>query len=796
MNFIQSFNELSISDRTIAGGKGASLGQLTTHSFQVPEGFVIVTSAFDHFLAANGLIAKRNELRETVEEGQWDVAEEIALQLHEQILAASMPEELGTRIDDAYAQLGAELVAIRSSAVSEDEADAAWAGILSTYLNTNNSNLLRNLKLCWASLFSRRAIHYLRSHSNTSPDLNMAVVVQRMVESEISGVAFSIHPVNRNSNQIVIEAALGLGEEMVSGAVTPDNYLVDKRSFQILHKSVSAEKIGVQKAKHDRFQVEGIGKGRRVDPKLNDQQIVELAKQIAAIESVYAIPVDVEWAWADQQFYILQSRPVSHLGVPASDPDSSFSPLARPSNQESEYEFWWSDHLAYWAHDRGFDVLHLYRDIVWNQYENFFAYIKDGTAFAYLSKKDMESATKRGEIYLQSDYLPVLEQVHKQCVSDHQELYQTLNKCSYPEMSNQEILELFRKTIDTYSFTLSHYKASGPLPTKLLHESLSQYFSEEELHIFSLPTHLDIMNLEQLDWIELLKHPYSKTRLLEHAAKHSWFFMSHFTYDEVIETLTQLFHEDYEQSANDILSEKQKLKEEQEAILEGREEHIPLVHLWQAISSYRTTLKGCWASVDFHLIPMFDEICRRSGESIRDLTSYYRVSEIARLLDPGEKLPEAEKIRRESGTLGVWSDGKLTYYFGQEAEQLYREKADPLTSSDLIQGIVANRGNVRSLSGKARILECNHAAQVRELGQSFREGDILVTPIAQLNIWHIIKRASAIVTDEGGMLSHAAIVARESNIPCIVGTRTATFLIKDGDMITLDLIKGIVRVDD
>jgi phosphoenolpyruvate synthase/pyruvate phosphate dikinase len=138
----------------------------------------------------------------------------------------------------------------------------------------------------------------------------------------------------------------------------------------------------------------------------------------------------------------------------------------------------------------------------------------------------------------------------------------------------------------------------------------------------------------------------------------------------------------------------------------------------------------------------------------------------------------------------------MTYYFGQEAEQLYREKAAPLTSSDLIQGIVANRGNVTSLSGKARILECNNAAQARELGQSFREGDILVTPMAQLNIWHIIKRASAIVTDEGGMLSHAAIVARESNIPCIVGTRTATFLIKDGDMITLDLTRGIVRVDD
>ncbi len=793
MDCIKLLHDISITDRLIAGGKCSALGALTQDDFQVPKGFVVLTKAFENFLATHALTEKRDELKTALATELWQRAREIAQDIHQQILTADIPETLAHHIETTFTQLGMNRVAVRSSAVEEDAEHAAWAGILSTYLNTGSDDLYANIKHCWASLFTEQTIDYLQSRDNTSPDLQMAVVVQSMINSEVAGVAFSINPVTLDNNQIVIEAAAGLGEGQVSGAVTPDNYIVDKDTWHISNTVIASQKTAIHADQQGGIQTVNLNEHQQ--SKLADDAVIVLAKKVAAIAEQYDMPVDVEWAWADKQFYILQSRPVSNLGTLPLEADNIPKQQIQSADQTVEYEFWWSDHLAYWAHDVGFNVLHWHRDILWNQYDDFLAYIKEGTAYGYLSKRDMATAQKRGDLYLQTDYLPTLEKVRAQCIADHEQIYAELTECVYPEVSNQDMRQLFLKTIDIYGRTITHYKASCPFPTTPLHQALSQYFSAEELRTLSLPTHLDIMALEQMDWMALTKQPFSEKRLLDHAAEHAWFFMSHFTYDEVIETLTQLFHEDREQTdANAILLEKQNLQQEQEAILSGREEHLPLVNLWQAISAYRIALKGCWASVDFHLIPMLNEICRRSGESITDLTSYYRVEDIVQLLDSGEILPDSKKAERESGTLGVWSNGELSYYFGSDAERVYQEKVEKPSAAEGIRGMVAHRGGAESVSGTARILECNNAAQARELGQSFKEGDVLVTPMTQLNIWHIIKRASAIVTDEGGMLSHAAIVARENDIPCIVGTGTATFVIQDGDQVTVDLTRGTVRV--
>lgn len=231
MNFIKPFKQLSISDLSIAGGKATLLGKLIEHSFPVPEGFVITTSTLTHFMSIHKLEKKRNKLEEKLAASQWEMAEEIAQNLYEQILYFSIPEDLQTIIYNYYAQLCTDVVAIRSSAIEEDQSHASGAGIMSTFLNTQRQDLWANIKQCWASLFSSQAINYWRIQSHTSPDLRIAVIVQEMIESEISGVAFSINPINYNSNQIVIEAALGLGEDMVSGSITPDHYRLDKSTL-------------------------------------------------------------------------------------------------------------------------------------------------------------------------------------------------------------------------------------------------------------------------------------------------------------------------------------------------------------------------------------------------------------------------------------------------------------------------------------------------------------------------------------------------------------------------------------
>ncbi|NES81811.1 MAG: hypothetical protein F6K10_10635 [Moorea sp. SIO2B7] len=796
MDFIKPFNQLSISDRPIVGGKAASLGELTQHSFKVAAGFVITTSAFKHFLTVSDLNNQWMTLKEQLAVSQWKMSEEIAQELYEKILSSSIPAELRQTINHYYSQLSADFVAIRSSAIEEDQVHAAGAGIFSTFLNTPRKDLWTNIKRCWASLFSQQAIDYFRIKSNITPDLRIAIIVQRMIKSEISGVAFSINPVNEKRNQIVIESALGLGEGVVSGSITPDHYRVDKLNFKIIEKSISSQKMTVQTASDGGIQLIEMGDTPRVNPKLNDKQIIKLAQYITAIESIYNIPVDVEWAWKNKKFYFLQSRPISQFNALLQETDNFPTHIETPSEQRSNYEFWWSDHESQWAIDCRLYILYTYRDIIWNQIDDALIYTINGNSSAYISQANVKAARERGEVYLQSDYLPILEKVGRECVNRHQQLYQQLKNISFSEIYTSNILQIFNNFIDTFSLTFSYYKASGPLATEILIQELSHSFSDEELHILSLPTQLDIRNVEQLDWLELLKHPFSRNRLLKHAEKHPWMVMNHFTDDEIIKTLTQRFEESQgQQNAQDILSEKQQLKAKQQLILKGKENLLNLVDCLQVVSSFRTTLKGCWAGMDYYLIPLFQEICRRTGETIKDLNRYYHIQDIIRLIETGETLSQADKRQRESGILGLWSNAKMTYYYGQEAEKLYREKVNEFTDLSQLQGIVANSGDSRFVRGRARILECNNVIQARELRKSFQKGDILVTAMAQLNTWFFLELASAIVTDEGGMLSHAAILAREMNIPCIVGTHSATSVIKDEDLIVIDTIKGKIELE-
>ena len=152
-----------------------------------------------------------------------------------------MPKDIGTAIQKEYKKLDAEYVAVRSSATAEDSASAAWAGQLDSFLNTTEKDLLKNIQKCWASLFTPRAIFYRYEKGLHKQKISVAVVVQKMVESEVSGIAFSVHPVTEDRNQLIIEAGFGLGEAIVSGQITPDSYVVEKEPRRIIDKNVSEQ---------------------------------------------------------------------------------------------------------------------------------------------------------------------------------------------------------------------------------------------------------------------------------------------------------------------------------------------------------------------------------------------------------------------------------------------------------------------------------------------------------------------------------------------------------------------------
>ncbi len=215
MELIRQFERIGKDDAAIAGGKGASLGEMTQAGIPVPPGFVILSASFEKFLEETDLTVEIDAILATVKHEQMHTVEHASERIQKLILEAAMPEDIKGEVMNAFSVLNTEFVAVRSSATAEDSASAAWAGQLDTYLNTTKEMLLEKVQECWASLFTPRAIFYRFEKGLQTDKISVAVVVQKMVNSDAAGIAFSVHPVTDDRNQLIIEAGFGLGEAVV-----------------------------------------------------------------------------------------------------------------------------------------------------------------------------------------------------------------------------------------------------------------------------------------------------------------------------------------------------------------------------------------------------------------------------------------------------------------------------------------------------------------------------------------------------------------------------------------------------
>ncbi|MBU4458809.1 hypothetical protein KKF60_02855, partial [Patescibacteria group bacterium] len=312
--FIKTFKQINKNDASIAGGKGASLGEMTQAGIPIPPGFIILSDAFEQFLKETDLNVEIDSILDNVNHKEIHTIDDASEKIKVLILNAEMPKIISNEIKKSFKQLKAKYVAVRSSATAEDSSSAAWAGQLESYLNTTEKNLLENVKKCWASLFTPRAIFYRYEKNLHKQKISVAVVVQKMVDSEISGVAFSVHPVTQDENQLIIEASFGLGEAIVSGQVTPDSYVVEKKPRRIIDINVNIQDRGLYRAKINGSEWKSIPKKIGEKQVLSDKQILKLSELILKIENHYGFPVDIEWAFANNKFYIVQSRPITTLG--------------------------------------------------------------------------------------------------------------------------------------------------------------------------------------------------------------------------------------------------------------------------------------------------------------------------------------------------------------------------------------------------------------------------------------------------------------------------------------------------
>ena len=729
--FTKNFTELDKNSAPIAGGKGASLGEMINAGIPVPPGFVVLSEAFEKFLAETDLNVEIEALLATVDNQKMHTVENASEKIQSLILNAKMPEDIVKEIEIEFKKLDAKYIAVRSSATAEDGAEHAWAGQLNSYLNTTQENLLENIQKCWASLFTPRAIFYrFEKYPLPSPlpeggtqgggeKISVAVVIQKMIQSEKSGIAFSVHPVTEDPNQLIIEAGWGLGEAIVSGSITPDSYVVDKSRIKnyelrikneeleieneelenkkvIIDVNVNIQTKGLYRSCHlDRSpSLDDLGRSGEIsnsnnewrdipEPQassqvLNEKEILELSRLIIKIEKHYGFPCDIEWAYEKNKFYITQSRPITTL--------------TKTLNKEKET-----------------DVLKSIKDTV------FFKQI----TYAFIPVICFESAMR-----------------------------------SYQNNPLQKKLKInnFPKTIEILT---DKFEGWDDQNIQKITKTEDMKFVIQESRLI-MKTHKEtVNNLLELDYLKLSN-------------------------DEFVQSLKSLDNICMEIYQRYIFFTQEFFETDDSEMIEL----LPKVRM--ELSEFVSDIYKCCDYIIEALAKRFDSILWQTF-------TYATFDEIIDLLDDPKKIDEFKKINGRS--IAFIYNGKNLVTV--KKKELVAETISYLTNQEIVAS-----GNCKIIKGNAvsggtakglviKILEYDYEKINDALvGKS---NYILVTPMTRPEIVSYLKNARAIITDEGGITCHAAIVSRELKIPCIVGTKIATQVLHDGDLVEVDALNHSVQ---
>jgi len=314
---VVNFRDIDKHDTPLVGGKGANLGEMTKAGFPVPNGFAITINAYDAFLQENDIARKIYDILKTTDVNDPTQLGSAGRDIQKMVINGQIPDDVSKEVILAYKKLSGTfrhaLVAVRSSATAEDAGTTSFAGQHASFLNIEGeANLLVSVKECWASLFTPRSIYYRVENKIKHESVKISVIVMKMVQSDVSGVMFSIDPTNNDKERIIIESVWGLGETIVQGSVIPDKYVVQKGTFDILSKEVSDQTVQLIKVKGQTKEID-VPKNIRDKQKITDEEIIKLAKISSKLQQHYYFPQDTEWAREKGELFIVQTRPVTTI---------------------------------------------------------------------------------------------------------------------------------------------------------------------------------------------------------------------------------------------------------------------------------------------------------------------------------------------------------------------------------------------------------------------------------------------------------------------------------------------------
>ena len=823
---ILNFDEIKKEDVLIAGGKGANLGEMTSAKINVPRGFVITADDYRDFLKENSIdIFIENEIKKSGndEKALLNAADDF----RKKIKSGKFPKLLENEIREKYFNLGDNVrVAVRSSATAEDLPDASFAGQQETYLNVRGlDDVLEQVRSCYASLWGKKAVSYRLHQGYDQASVSIAVVIQEMVESEKAGVLFTVNPVSKKENEMQINASYGLGESVVSGRVTADSYIVDKNG-EIIEVAIGSKETQIIYGEKNTVEVK-VDDNDRKKRALNDREISELINSGLKIEKHYKMPMDIEWAIKDDEVYILQARAITTLKssinhISEDNLVQKYTKGKKINRSTREVMSFFLEKMPFAHRALDFDYLAAINDQKVN------ILLEGGIVLPrnpIIDDDGIQTFTDAGKRINKNifKFFKILKNMkdfngcYHKC-KDFMKIYESkIEKIKHLNFENMTLEEYKNFMEDSYILLqkLAYDRFKYALfPSVLRSKGLDKIIkrADRSYVAFDLYSGLNnktsAVNIDISTLIcEIKKNTELKDRVTAGESYNKLYenfdefrlsadrFMKDNGYrsdfncyclaartfiedpDRLLGILIPVLKYDDKSTVKtdqkDFLKIMKKLekiygkkyKEIKKQIDRFRYFHVvreETQYLWETLFFY---IRQCIKRINFILI---------GNEDIDSGVANLFYKELLEVLEKGS-LNEAykEKINRRNKkyplAVKVWEASK-TLVFKCEG--------------DILKGVSASGG-----TSVGKVCVINDPGEFYKM----KKGDVLVCHYTDPEWTPLFGLASAVVADTGSELSHAAIVAREYNIPAVLGVGLASLKFKDGDMIQVDGDKGVVK---
>ncbi len=819
---VLDFIDITKEDVSVAGGKGANLGEMTAAKINVPRGFVITADAYLEFLRENGIaeIIKEKLLEAGKDENRLL---EAADYFREIIKQGKFSKETEKQIADKYKNLGESVrVAVRSSATAEDLPDASFAGQQESYLNVRGiDEVLAQVRNCYASLWGNRAVSYRFHQGYDQSCVAIAVVIQEMVESEKAGVLFTVNPVSQKENEMQINASYGLGESVVSGRVTADSYVADKNGT-ILSVTIGSKETQIIYGEKSTVEVP-VGDEERKKRALNDREISELVRAGLQIEEYYGRPMDIEWAMKDEAVYILQARAITTLkhGEQEEIIKSYLKgrKLNRTMRQNMAFQL---EKMPFAYRVLDFDFM-----IAINQ-QKAKIFAEGGlivNSNPQMDEDGIQTLPKDQKCINKNIFhiFKILKQMKdfdycadqcKEFMNQYEQALEAMKSRNFEDMSLGECREFMESSYKlTENLAYDRFKYAL-FPTMLVFNKYSRVIQKINADYTAFDFYWGLNNKTAVvsDDISQMAAKIAADQELKAAV------LSGATFESLCEQFAEFKNMTAEFLKNNgFKSDYNCYCLEAKTFLEDPDRIVNIIKPMLNLDG-KEELKG--EAKDFNkLMQELKAVYGNKYKSFAENIKHFRYFHVVR--EESQYLWESlfYYVRKCVARINKIFLGNDNYQSGI-ANLFYRELMEALKRgylNDLEQEKIRTRNEKFPLAikvweaSKALVFEATgdvltgvsgstgiavgKACIIRSPQEFYKmqKGDILVCHFTDPEWTPLFKLAGAVVADTGAALSHAAIVAREFNIPAVLGVGFATAKFKDGDTIQVDGDKGTVR---